>query len=69
MVDSKVGPVNVIDAFALLKQHLTSAPVVVFPDYTKAFILDTDATMKELGLCYLKNMMGRSEQWHLQVVH
>jgi len=26
-------------SFALLKQHLTSAPVLVFPDYTETFIL------------------------------
>ena len=37
------------DAFALLKQHLTSSPVLVFPDYTKTFILDTDASNEGIG--------------------
>ena len=37
------------DSFALLKQHLTSSPVLVFPDYTKTFILDTDASNEGIG--------------------
>ena len=38
------------DAFALLKQHLTLAPVSVYPDYTKAFILDTNASDEGIGV-------------------
>jgi len=37
------------NAFAVLKQRLTSAPVLVFPDYTKTFILDTDASNEGIG--------------------
>ena len=42
------------DAFALLKQHLTSSPVLVFPDYTKTFILDTDASNEGIGAVLLQ---------------
>jgi len=31
------------NAFAELKQRLTTAPVLAFPDYAKQLILDTDA--------------------------
>jgi hypothetical protein len=36
-------------AFERLKQHLTQAPILQYPDFTKGFILYTDASTKGLG--------------------
>ena len=36
-------------AFQTLKDALTSAPVLGYPDYTKPFILETDASLQGLG--------------------
>jgi len=37
------------NSFAVLKQWLTSAPILVFPDCSKSFILDTDASQDGIG--------------------
>lgn len=37
------------EAFRELKQHLTSAPVLAFPDYSQPFVLDTDASGVGIG--------------------
>ena len=36
-------------AFATLKSRLTSAPILVYPDYSKPFLLDTDASQEGIG--------------------
>ena len=36
-------------AFAEIKYKLTSAPILVFPDFLRPFILDTDASNTGLG--------------------
>jgi len=33
----------------VLKQQLTSAPILVFPNYSKSFILDTDGSQDGIG--------------------
>ena len=37
-----------------LRHCLISAPILVYPDYTKPFVLDTDARMLVSGQFYLK---------------
>ena len=33
-----------------IKKTLTEAPVLAYPDYSKPFILETDASLKGLGM-------------------
>ena len=40
---------NHLESFNKLKGALTSAPVLAYPDYSKPFILKTDASLKRLG--------------------
>ena len=37
------------EGFNTLKQALTTAPVLAYPDYTQPFILETDTSLKGLG--------------------
>ena len=51
-------------SFTTLKEHLTSAPLLVFPDFTKPFILDTDASDVGIGAV----LAQRDDQGREQVV-
>ncbi|MCG8032936.1 MAG: DDE-type integrase/transposase/recombinase, partial [Candidatus Thiodiazotropha taylori] len=46
-------------AFEKLKQHLTEAPILVFPDFTKDFILDTDASGTSIGAVLSQKIDGK----------
>ena len=49
----KMGPVmltpEVEEAVRVLKEKISSAPVLVFPDFYKPFLLETDASKEGLG--------------------
>ena len=49
----KMGPVTltpkVEEAVRILKEKITSVPVLVFPDFNKPFLLETDASKEGLG--------------------
>ena len=50
----KMGPVDlppeVQEAVNILKRKVQSAPVLVFPDFNKPFLLETDASKEGLGV-------------------
>ena len=46
-------------AFESLKQALTSPPVLAYPDYTKPFIVEVDASNDGLGAVLSQEQDGR----------
>ena len=46
-------------AFTQLKQQLTTTPMLAFPDFSRAFILDVDASGEGLGAILSQNIDGR----------
>ena len=69
-----MGPVMLTpeaeEAVQILKEKITSAPVLVFPDFNKPFLLETDASKEGLGWCCHKNRtMDITILWHLAAGH
>ena len=54
----KMGPVTLTpegqDAVQLLKEKILSTPILVFPDFDKPFLLETDASKEGLGVVLLQ---------------
>ena len=48
-------------AFSYLKDKLVTSPVLVYPDYTKSFHLDTDASKHGLGAILSQDHFGDSK--------
>jgi len=48
-------------AFATLKNRLSSAPILTFPDFSKPFLLDTDASQEGIGTV-LSQIIDGNEQ-------
>ena len=48
------------EAFNYLKQCLVTAPILAFPDYTKPFILDTDAS--DIGIGAVLSQFDKSSR-------
>ena len=48
------------DTFLCLKALLTSAPVLVYPDFSKSFMVHIDASNGAVGEFYLKFVMEKS---------
>ena len=46
-------------AFEKLKKHLTEAPILAFPDFSKDFTLDTDASENSFGAVLSQKIDGK----------
>ena len=47
------------EAFEKLKKHLTEAPILAFPDFSKDFVLDTDASGNSIGAVLSQKIDGK----------
>ena len=61
----KMGPVDLPpetwEAMAVLKRKVQSAPVLVFPNFEKPFLLETDASKEALGVVLSQK---QSDRWY-----
>jgi hypothetical protein len=55
------GSVDCQNAFERLRHFLTTAPVFAHPDFTKPFILDTDASGTAIGAVLSQVQDGREK--------
>ena len=49
---------DALKAFEVLKQACMTAPILAFADYTKPFLLDTDAAQDGLGVVLSQKQAG-----------
>ena len=61
----KMGPVDLPpkawEAMAILKEKVQSTPALVFPDFEKPFLLETDASKEGLGVVLSQK---QSDRWY-----
>ena len=57
---------NALKAFEVLKQACMTAPILAFPDYTKPFLLETDASKDGLGAVLLQN---QADGWYHSITY
>ena len=53
-------------AFKVLKQACMRAPILVFADYTKTFLLETDATKDGLGVALSQK---QADRWYHSIAY
>ena len=57
---------DAMKAFEALKQACMTAPILVFADYTKPFLLETDASKDELGAVLSQK---QTDGWYNPIAH
>ena len=60
-------PEDALRAFDALKQACMSTPVIAFTDYTKEFLLETNASKEGLGAALSQNRQMGNITWLLMV--
>ena len=48
-------------AFVVLKERLTNIPILTHPDFSKSFILDTDASDQSIGVLRSQEIEGKEK--------
>ena len=70
------------EAFSTLKKHLSTPSVLVFPDFAREFVLDTDASNQGIGavlsqiqsdgqeqvVVYASRLLSKTEQCYSEIV-
>jgi len=54
------------NAFQHLKSKLMKQPILLYPDFSKEFVLTTDASNQGLGAVLSQDRSGRTYRWLMQ---
>jgi hypothetical protein len=66
-IEEWVWTVECEGVFVALKEKMCTAPVLAYPDPTRDFILDTDASAHRISEFLAKRLMVRSMSYPLEV--